>query len=110
MRWYGMDCCALMSYEQAHKEYGIRNQPGHAISIDHIGQNSKLLPTGLLREDLRILRVSYHDVDFNLDSDQGGAYALARGEIDDYNMNITKYFLISPCGGIICLGWPGTCD
>ena len=109
IRWYGPNCCALMSYEEANKEGGIRSKrTGFAITIDAVGP--RVLPPGVSMDDFRVLRVSYHDVDFNLDSGQGGVYALGRGKLEDYNMNITRYYLISPCGTIICFGWPGTCN
>ena len=109
IRWYGSDCCALMSCEEASKEDAIRSkQSGYAITTDHV--DPSVLPPGVSMDDFRVLRVSYHDVDFNLDSGQGGVYALGRGKLEDYNMNITRYYLISPCGTIICFGWPGTCN
>ena len=40
-------------------------------------------------------------------ADQGGAYALARGRVDNFNLDVTKYYFVSSCGQITCV-WEGS--
>ena len=103
VRWYGPDCCRLVSIAEGEEQWRDlrKDDAKQAVQISLVGTIS--LPPGIAKEDLRYLRVSYRDVDFNLTSGQGGVNALGKGEIDDFNLYVFKYFLVSPCGVIICL-------
>ena len=100
VRWYGPDCCRLLTVDDAEKEAGRLERPGHATMICPLGK--KGLPRGVMLEDLYYLRVSYRDVDFNLDSGQGGVHAFGKGEIGDHAQYVYDYYAVSPCGELIC--------
>ena len=96
IRWYGPDCCRLVNRDEAEAEVqNLRRRLAQWIIDADIFDDSYLSPE--LRKTLdmgklRFLRVSYHDVDFTLDAGQGGAYALARGRVDNFNLDVTKYY------------------
>ena len=102
VRWYGPDCCRLMSIaEGVAEERQVKRQLGRMTQIALL--DNDYLPSGLNREDFCYLRVSYQDVDFNLDSGQGGVYAFGKGQLDDFTVYMIKYYLVSPCGLLILL-------
>ena len=111
IRWYGPDCCRLVNRDEAEAEVqDLRRRLAQWIIDADVFDDSYLSPE--LRKTLdmgklRFLRVSYHDVDFTLDAGQGGAYALARGRVDNFNLDVTKYYFVSSCGQITCV-WEGS--
>ena len=111
IRWYGPDCCRLVNRDEAEAEVqDLRRRLAQWIIDADVFDDSYLSPE--LRKTLdmgklRFLRVSYHDVDFTLDAGQGGAYALARSRVNNFNLDVTKYYFVSSCGQITCV-WEGS--
>ena len=103
VRWYGPDCCALLRGAEWAKEHSQRRDFSKNEAVRADACLPEGLPNGLTYRDLRRLRVTYRDVDFNLFSGQGGVRVWTQGKVDDYDLYLTHYYVVSPCGTIIPL-------
>ena len=90
-RWYGPDCCRILSHAEAMSE---RERRGAWRRAPRLGDDD--LPPGLRKEDLRYLRVQWHEV--TVETGENGSQRWTVGPVNEKD---TEYFFLAPCGTLL---------